>query len=259
MKLLKSPLLVVLPIMAMGIMSVSCSSNPEFDNNEVISASSFQTPYDSIGVWANNDLSQFINVDDYVFSHIVDEYSYIYGFTLSKVSDTSEHSPLYSFPYACVSGGGVSGKGSPYFVGYWGEFMEGENCSFNERTCRIYEENGDTFEPQSVLVNNNTYLWYAVLNGTDFSPKFEAGDWVTLNAHGVHLDGTEAEAVFYLVNIESDNVEDGILKNWTEFDLRSLGKCTGIYFTMDCGENFKSEYGMNVPTYFCLDKLIVAD
>lgn len=245
-------------IAATGLLS-SCSSDPEYDDTETIDVSEAQFPYDSEGVWADNTKPGFLNIDDYEFSHIVDDNGLVYGFTPSKVSDTSMHSPLYTFPYASASGGGITGKGSQYLVGYWGEYMEGEDCPFNQRTCRIYDEDGDTFRPQSVMVCNNTYLMYAALNGTDFSEKFGPGDWVTLVAHGVHLDGTEDQEVFYLVNIESSNTEEGILMAWDKFDLTGLGTCTGIYFTMDCSESFKSEYGLNVPTYFCLDQLIVKE
>lgn len=244
--------------LAAGLL-VSCSSDDDFDDLETINVSTANYAYDADGVWTQNDKAGFLNIDDYVFSHILDDYSLVYGFTPSKVTDTSLHSPLSSFPYAAAAGGGVNGAGSPYLVGYWGEYLEGENCDFSERTCRIYAEDGDRFQPQSVMVCNTTWMKYAGLNGTDFSPKFTAGDYVTLTAHGVHLDGTVAEATFYLVNIESSDVENGILSSWQKFDLTSLGTCTGLYFTMDASASLKNDYGMTVPAYFCLDQLVVKE
>lgn len=254
----KSTLYLGLALLSTGMLA-SCSSDPDYDSTETISVSQAQFPYDTDGVWMNNDKPGFLNINDYEFSHTVDADGYVYGFTPSKISDTSEHSPLYLFPYASAFGGGLTGAGSQYLVGYWAEYLEGENCPFNNRTCRIYAEDGDTFEPQSVMVCNNTYLKYAVLNGTDFTPKFGPGDYVMLIAHGVHLDGTEAQSTFYLVNIESENVEAGILQAWDKFDLSGMGACIGMYFTMDCSENFKSEYGLNIPTYFCIDNLVLKD
>lgn len=245
-------------LMASGAF-VSCSSDNEFDDIETINVSEAQFPYDSDGVWKNNDKPGFLNIDDYEFSHIIDDYGMIYGFTPSKVSDINKHDPLYEFPYASVSGGGVAGEGSQYLVGYWAEFLEGENCEFNNRTCRIYPEDGDRFQPQSVMVCNNTYLMYAAIDGTAYSPAFEPGDYVTLTAHGVHLDGTEAEVTFDLINIEGSDVKDGILTSWKKFDLRGLGTCTGIYFTMDASKSLKGDFGLNVPTYFCIDQLVVKD
>lgn len=255
----KSTFYFSLALLAMGGALASCSSDPEYDDNETIVVSDGNFSYDSDGVWSQNTKTGFLNIDDYIFSHIVDDYNLVYGFTPSKVADTSLHTPMYEFPYASAAGGGITGKGSQYLVGYWGEYLEGADCEFSNRTCRIYDEDGDSFQPQSAMVCVNTYLKYAALNGTDFSSKFERGDWVTLVAHGVHLDGTEVEATFYLINIESNDVASGIQSDWKEFDLTGLGTCTGIYFTMDCAERLKGDYGINIPTYFCLDQLKVKE
>lgn len=236
----------------------SCSSDPEYDDTETINVSEGQFQYDSDGVWSRNDQPGNLNIDDYVFSHVVSD-GYVYGFTPSKASDTSLHTPLYEYPYASAFGGGLKGAGSQYLVGYWAEYLEGEDCGFDQRTCRIYDEDGDSFEPQSVMVCNTTYMKYAGVNGTDFSPAFKPGDYVMLVAHGVHMDGTEAQSTFYLVNIESSDVEAGILQAWDKFDLSGMGACTGLYFTMDASDNLKSDWGLDVPTYFCLDRLIVKE
>lgn len=255
----KFTLLASLAVLSLGTAVTSCSSDPEYDDNETIEVSDGSFDYNNDGIWTENKNNVFFNIDDYEFSHIVDDYGIVYGFTPSKVTDTSLHQTMYEFPYASAAGGGPTGEGSQYLVGYWAEYLEGDNCGFNDRTCRIYAEDGDEFQPQSAMVCVNTYLKYAALNGTDFSARFTTGDWVTLTAHGVHLDGTEAEDTFYLINIESDDVEAGIQSDWKEFDLTALGTCTGMYFTMDCSENLKSDYGMDVPTYFCLDQLKVKE
>lgn len=240
-------------------MFVSCSSDPDYDDTEILNVSDAQLPYSTDGIWMDNNKNQNLNIDDYIFTHSVDENGIVYGFTPSKISDTSLHTPLYSFPYASASGGGITGKGSQYLVGYWPEFLDADCSCPYQHYCTVYPEDGDTFKPESVMVCNTTYMKYAALEGTDYSPKFSVGDYVTLIAHGVHLDGTEQEAVFYLVNIESDNVEDGILMAWDTFDLSGLGACVSVYFTMDCSDNLKGEWGINVPTYFCLDKFILKD
>lgn len=243
----------------------SCSSDPEYDASQTINVSQAQLDYNSDGVWADNLQPQYINLGGYEFSHSVDDYGYAYGFTPSKVSDTSKYEPISSMTYASASGGGLSGAGSQYLVGYWAEWLESSDPTFNQRTCRIYSESGTSFRPKSVMVCNTTYVMYAALDGTGFTGKFKPGDWVTLTAHGVHLDGTEtASDPFYLINIESTDVKSGILTSWKKFDISKLGDCTGIYFTMDCShvegeDNFKGDYGMNFPAYFCIDNLIVEE
>lgn len=255
MKLFKSSLYAAVVLMASAAVT-SCSSDPDYDSSEIIVASDGNFSFNTAGVWVQNLQSGNFEIDDYIFSHAVPYEGYANGFTPSKVADNSLREPLFSYPYCSAAGGGITGQ-TPYLVGYWDAFSEGTNPTFDDRSCRIWEEDLEQFRPQSVMVCVNTYLYYAVLNGTDFSKKFGPGDWVTLTAHGVHLDGTEATAVFHLVNIESTDVESGICKQWTQFDLTDLGTCTGIYFTMD--SNDKGDYGINVPTYFCIDKLVVED
>lgn len=259
MKIAKKFFLGAFAVFMAGAIS-SCSSDPEFDETETINVSDAGYSFTSEGVWTENGNPGYLNIDDFEFSHTIDSYGYVYGFTPSKVSDTTKHDPLSSFPYASASGGGLRGAGSQYLVGYWAEFLEGEDCDFDNRTCRIYPEDGDRFQPQSVMVCNTTWMYYAGIDGTDFSPKFSAGDYVTLTAHGVHLDGTEAEETFYLVNVEDRDPAKGILTTWQSFNLRNLGTCKGIYFTMDASENLKDPvYGLNIPTYFCLDQLVVKE
>lgn len=256
MKKYYSLLLGAAAFMASGLMFSSCESDSEFDSTEVITAQDGNFVFNDQGVWTQNNTPGFLEVDDYEFSHYVAPENYVYGFTPSNQTDNSERTPYYQYPYASAAGGGVI-KSNPYFVGYWDSYKEGTNPTYNDRSCRIYAEDGDSFQPQSVMVCCNTYLYYSVLNGTEFSEKFGAGDWVTLVAHGVHMDGTESEATFYLVNIESEDVASGICSSWTNFDLTSLGTCICVYFTMDSSD--KGEYGMNQPTYFCLDRFTLKD
>lgn len=255
----KFPFIASLAFLSLGGLMVSCSSDPEYDDTDIIEVSEGNFMYNSDGVWTENEKPGFLTIDDYEFSHSVDDYGYVYGFTPSKSTNTEKPNPLSSFTYAAAAGGGVNGPGSQYLVGYWAEYLEGENCEFNKRTCRIYDEDGDTFQPQSVMACVNTYLMYAALDGTDFSPKFTDKDYVALIVHGVHLDGTEDTVPIYLINVSGENVESGIQTSWKQFDLSSLGTCTGLYFTMQSSENLKSEYGLNIPTYFCLDQLIVKE
>lgn len=244
-----------LTLMCLGVLA-SCSSDPEFDSTlQLISGNDLK--YDADGIWNQNNTDGMIETEGFEFSHNVDADGYVYGFTPSISTDTSRHNPLYTFPYASAAGANVAGKYSHYFVGYWPEWLEGTNPSFDDHACRFYSEEGVPFKPQSISICNNTYLMYAGLDGSDFSPKFKPGDWVTLIIHGVHLDGTESVISPYLINIEDTDVKAGILMTWEQVDLRELGECTGVYFTMDACDDLKSSYGLDIPTYFCISDLIV--
>lgn len=251
-----------------GVMLTACSDKDEpdndpsdFDSTEVIMVSSEDFRWDSNGVWAgNNTADGFLNIDDYEFSHYFDNSTpgmeYAYGFTPSKVTENGKYDNMYDFhQYASISGGGINGAGSPYLVGYWSYFQEQEE--FNTKTCRVEAEDGDLFMPQSVMVNNTSLVYYILKDGNGFSEPFKDGDYLTLLVHGVHQDNNNPKPV----EISLADFRDGksfIMNEWTEFDLTSLGICTGIYFTMESSDSSPA-YGMNTPAYFCLDKLVVKD
>lgn len=249
-----------LSFLALAGITTSCSSDPDYDDLEIINTAEGNFDYDSEGVWTENLTQGDFIIDDYQFSHVISS-GYAFGFTPSKVSDNTLHTPMYEFPYASASGGGQTGIGAQYLVACWGEFMEGADCPVSQRTLRVMNEEGDTFKPISVMVCNTSYVMYAALNGTDFTAPFKTGDYLTVTAHGVHLDGTVVDsAPFYLINVVGTDVKSCILTSWKEMDLSGLGTCTAMYFTMDCSENFKdSVYGINFPTYFCMNELRVAE
>ena len=242
--------------LAMGGVS-SCSEDPEFDSTETLTAGEGDFGWKN-DIWDQNDINGQFTIEDYGFSHIVTDFTaegyglIVKGFTPSKIADNSQHDVLYEFPYASMSGGGVKGPGSSYLVAYW-DTEETEETLFADRSCRIVELEGERFQPQSAMVCVNSYLYYDLLNGNDFmTDGFADTDWVTLTAHGVHEDGTVGETTFYLVNTGKSFVT-----SWTKFDLTALGTCVGVYFTMD--SSFKNEYGLIVPTYFCIDNIVVKD
>lgn len=257
---MKKHLLPSLSLIAASVAISSCSSNePEFNTYTTIDAVKADLSYTD-GIWSDNNMDINLVIDGYEFSHHYEDmsgYDYVYGFTASKINDIAAHTPLYTFPYASMSGGGPEGPSTPYIVGYWDNYYETE--TFDGRTCRIFAANGEEFRPQSVLVNNTSFVYYALLNGNPgISRPFGYGDYLTLIAHGVHPDGNESKAVFYLANIiDAEDVASGIITKWTEFDLSGLGKCNGIYFTMESSDS--GAYGMNSPSYFCLDHLILKD
>ena len=85
-------------------------------------------------------------------------------------------------------------------------------------------------------------------NGDGFAKEFEQGDWFKLTATADN--GNTAE--FYLADFRSDNPADHyMLTTWEWFDLSSLGQVKYITFSLTSSD--VSAYGMNTPSYFCLD------
>lgn len=105
---------------------------------------------------------------------------------------------------------------------------------------------------------NNPYAYYAIEKGNPYSTKFEQGDWFKLVAHGIDEQGTETGTVeYYLADYRSENADDWKLNDaWEWVDLSELGQIASIYFTMESSDT--GDYGINTPTYFCLDKLTVS-
>lgn len=104
---------------------------------------------------------------------------------------------------------------------------------------------------------NNTYAYISMLNGDAFCKKFGGqtgndADWFMLKIKGYHSGIVTDTIKFYLADFRnSNNTLDYIVKDWRWCNLTSLGTVDSIEFTLwssDIGL-----YGMNTPSYFCLD------
>lgn len=217
--------------------------------------------YDSDNVWTSWSQNTNLQIDDYLFSHQFTSYTYdgitygvSSGFVPARQTDTAEYPDMTAHQFSVITGGGVSGKGTPYITAYWDTT---EETSFNARSCRVFEEEEELFVPQYVYVTNTCYAYYAMLNGNNFCRKFAKGDWLLLVAHGVKQDGSEITTSIRLADITTDDVKAGIIDTWTKFDLTGLGVVRGIYFTMESSDS--GQFGMNTPSYFAIDKLTVKE
>lgn len=124
------------------------------------------------------------------------------------------------------------------------------------KTCEVYTS--APYYAVGCYVCNNPYVYYAIEKGNPYSTKFEQGDWFKLVAHGIDEQGTETGTVeYYLADYRSENADDWKLNDtWEWVDLSELGQIASIYFTMESSDT--GDYGINTPTYFCLDKLTVS-
>ncbi len=86
--------------------------------------------------------------------------------------------------------------------------------------------------------------------GNAYASKLTTGGWLKIVAYGVDasgkLTGTEE---FYLC--QSGN----LVKDWTKWDLSSLGKVAKIVFNMEGSD--AGEWGLNTPAYFAYDDVAV--
>jgi hypothetical protein len=142
--------------------------------------------------------------------------------------------------------------GTPYLVGYWNS-AEGENPA--SPSLGISMTDGSTFTVKSVYLNNTTYAFYTMLNGSSYSKKFADGDWMKASFYGVTANGTVVGPVdFYLADYRDG--KHTLVKDWTMVDLSPLSAGSAlksIYLQMASSDS--GQWGMNTPAYVALDRL----
>lgn len=182
------------------------------------------------------------------------------GFTVTNSKDDTDMSSVgwTSYQWSNVAGGS-SITGLPYLVAFWDSYLEKsiEPGKFDEAKYSnwIKIDNSELYRADAVYVTNSSWSYYSIKNGDSSAKKFEQGDYFLLKVYGVKEDGTITEPVLhYLADYRSTDSKSWTLNNkWEKVDLTSLGEVKYIYFQMDSSD--KGEYGINTPTYFCLEWL----
>ena len=237
----------------------SCSDN-EPDSSVTVNLVNAQFSYNSDGEWEdalNTELTA-VTCQGVNFSHAAYSSSwgtYWSGFCASRVSDVADYTAegtWTSHQFASMTGGGVSGKGTPYIVGYW-NCTEGEAPTDPSLTISL--ASGDPFTVNSVYVNNTTYAYYTMLDGSSYSKVFADGDWQTVSFYGVTTSGKIVGPVDYYLADYRDGKQE-ITKDWTLVDLSALnasGTLKYVYLQMASSDT--GTWGMNTPAYVALDRL----
>lgn len=130
-------------------------------------------------------------------------------------------------------------------------------ASFGEPGGYMYFKNEEENQIQHVYITNSTYAVLSMLNGDAIAKKhtYERKDWFKLTFIGHNSKGTETGRVeFYLSDFRTENAK-GVVTEWTKVDLSSLGNVNKVTFELDSSD--KGDYGMNTPSYFCMDDIMV--
>lgn len=233
----------------------SCDKND--DDNDIITLYLNQTqiPYDTNGLWSDAmTVGANIVSQDIVFSHeAIPDWNTWNGFVASRNSDTADYSADFTWlehQFTAITGGGMSGTGTPYLIAYWNS-GEGENVDLTTASCAItYKTSGETFIPQSLHVTNTSYAYYTMIKGSAYSKKFEEGDYFNLLIYGVKADGTKTGPVTFSLAEGATPID-----TWQYVNIEELGEVKGIYFQMDSSD--KGIFGINTPTYFAIDRLTI--
>lgn len=233
---------VVLAVL-MGL--ASCEKNESEDvkyftldaNGKLAKAESYYLGTDTTNLvgyyWAQN-----IEMDPFILNHTFSEWGFGEAFTYTNC--TNDTTALYTN----LSGITVKGvKGDTYFIANAGEF--------NTTQAAISFKDGKAYKAIECYVTNSTYAYRSMLNGDDYSKKFEQGDWFKLTITGYNGNDVTGKVEFLLAN------GTDIVKNWQQVDLSKLGTVTSMVFTLSSSDN--SQWGMNTPSYFCLDQLKLSE
>ncbi|MDE7110343.1 MAG: DUF4465 domain-containing protein [Muribaculaceae bacterium] len=238
------------------------------DNLTLLDLSKSTTPLEfnnETGAWTEtyNDDATVIKSQCFNIVHSsVSEWMSWSGFTASNSADNTRRDNTIKFQFSNMACGGIdlNEDGSikldefgapvvsaemPYLVGFY--------SSYGENTCTLTMADGLPHRVNSAYFNLNSYPYYCIEYGDAYARAFTNGDKLTLTIHGVAADETEKTVDVTLASFSNGDLT--INRGWKLVDLSSLGAVNQLYFTMSSTDT--SEYGMNTPAYFCMDKLSV--
>ncbi len=159
--------------------------------------------------------------------------SYVSGAVVSNITTTEFKD--YTDANKSVAGGAFAGKN--YIVWYEDGF-----------TGNVIKLKTAAVVP-GMYVCNNVYAYNSMTKGDDFAGEpFKADDFFTLTITG-SLNG---KAVNAKVDFDLARGTD-IVTAWTYVDLSKLGQVDELQFSMSGSRT--GDWGLNTPTYFCIDNL----
>lgn len=177
-------------------------------------------------------------------------FPYWNGWAISTMTDVT--TPGFGNQYSCIAGEGANGS-KTYALGY----------VFGDLAINL-TGNAVGGIVNGFYVNNSTYAYFSMLEGDGFAKKFggENGNdpdffKLTVRKWLNGVVGTDS-VEFYLADYRfSNNSQDYIVTDWTWVDLSSLGPADLLMITMSSSD--VGAFGINTPTYFCMDDLQTAD
>lgn len=210
---------------------------------------------DSVDFFVGSDTTQIegyyfvdnIIIAPFSLSHSFSNWGFGFGFTCcqSKDTSTSGYSNL-----SAITGSGLKGKS--YFTVNTGGF-------YNNLPADIIFSNGNSYNAKSVYITNSVYAYLAITNGDDGNGEYglvkknwSNQDWFKLTITGYNRNDSVTGSVSVLLANGLD-----VLDEWRYVDLSALGIISRINFMLSSTDN--GEWGMNTPSYFCLDQLKVLD
>lgn len=224
--------------------------------------------YNAEGVWEDTYSNAALEAQAFTFTHVGSDVGYYYqeGFSVATNADDADYSAggWYSGfkTYGNMSDGGLvadprgysATSGAPYLVVYTGSAEDGS--SYNNPYAAQVQFSG-LGEVQGMYVSSAPVTYYGCLNGSDYGRALDqSGDYLTLYAFGIDADDQVVGPIEYDLATYNDAL--AVLEQneaWDWFDLTGLGAVKSVHFAIRGSD--VGEYGLNSPTYFCMDKLSI--
>lgn len=173
------------------------------------------------------------------FTHYFSDWGFGGGFTYTNGTDVT--TPGYS-NLSAITGTGKNGN----------VYLTANASSFT--VAQITNLQAGKYRFKGAWVTNTTYDYLAIKDGNDGGSglvrKFEDGDYFILTAVGHASDGNEiGRTDFYLADFRDG--KSTIVNTWEWFDWSGLADAA--YITFELSSTDSGDYGMNTPSYFCLD------
>lgn len=159
------------------------------------------------------------------------------GFAVSSQTDTIEKTEVNL--YSSISGQGA--MSSPTYL------VVSDSAEVILPCIETYQQ------PKSIMLNNSTFVYYHILEGSVSCRKFREGDWLKVIVTGLLGGEVTGEVEFYLADFRDGKLM--LVRNWTRLNLRGLGNVDKIKFHFD--SNYEDDACNHSLRYLCVDNLDV--
>lgn len=183
-----------------------------------------------------------------------------YTFFHNSFTDFGSFSVWDGFAYSNKTDTTTPGFRNQYSAYHTGDPLPGNIHAIGFEQARIDFPAGTQF--YSARFTNNTYAALSMANGDGFAKKFGGPDgtdpdYLLLTLTSLDSEGAiRGNLTIPLADFRfEDDSQDYILDEWTEFDLSDLPWGNSLVFSFQSSD--VGIFGINTPTYFAMDNLLV--
>lgn len=264
---LKTFYLTCASIFAMGSVTAQNPSDSKIIYLDLANATTELTFDSTNGMWEGTFDDDETEIESQVFSishGSWSDYNTWWGFTASNSTNNKYQSNTLTYQYSNMAQGGIllnddgsiklnaygapqTGKEMPYLIGFCDTSMFGP--------AEITISQDKVYEAVGVYVCLNSYTYYSILYGASPARAFTQGDYLTLKITGVDRDENEKSVEVKLASYDNGSLT--ACNGWMYVDLEELGIVEELKFAITGSD--MGAYGLNTPSYFCLDKLAIRE